>query len=179
MDHRKEAICNALAAFVRQRPGLEWCNYATSNHAESCRAYRADQRTAQRQKRDAESLLLAVRHNPGITADMMLAAADGRGRLEIKEGSQARSNETTRHGGAFRVDWTPGQYWCLEFRAGVARYLASMLWDFARTERMGEGPDRHSYIGQDGRVQMLTGGELLRKFFRQQFGSALQKRYFD
>ena len=61
MDTRKEAICNALAAFIRQRPGLEWVNYATSNYAESRRAFFADKRAIERDKRDAETLLRAVR----------------------------------------------------------------------------------------------------------------------
>ena len=54
MDPLKQAICDALATFIRSRPGFEYANYGDAA------IYRADQRTAARQKNDAAATLRYV-----------------------------------------------------------------------------------------------------------------------
>lgn len=168
MDTRKEAICNALSAFVRQPPGLDYRNYG------SVTSYRQDYARTRRQKADAERLLTAVRHQDDITADMMLAAADGRGRLILKENGIMWALKGAPE--SWLVEWTAGQYWPLEYRGGVARYLASLLWDWQR-ENMPPRDDVDN--GEDWTYGGVSAGHWLRNKFRQEFGSALQKRYFD
>ena len=71
-DNMKTAICDALAAFIRSRPGFDPCNYGDAA------SYRADQRTAARQKNDAETMLAAVHWRDSITgADLIEAARRG------------------------------------------------------------------------------------------------------
>lgn len=102
----KEQITDALRAFLRQRPGLEWANYG------STASYRADSRSITRDLRDALELLRAVELR-SIPAESMLGT---HGRLTVGP----------------RIDWCTGQYWPVEYRAGVARYLAGLLWDHWR-----------------------------------------------
>lgn len=102
----KEQITDALRAFLRQRPGLEWANYG------STASYRAESRSITRDLRHAMELLRAVELR-SIPADAMLGK---HGRLTVGP----------------RIDWCTGQYWPVEYRAGVARYLASLLWDHWR-----------------------------------------------
>lgn len=180
-DTRKEAICNALAAFIRKRPGLEWANYATSDYDASRRAYLADKRAIERDKRDAEALLCAVRHNDGISADDILEASRTTfsGRLTIL------TEPTLPH--RTRVDYCTGQYFPTEYRRAVATVCAAVLWDWQRKnmpkgfEVIGNPPGKLWYaLEVPGKGKMpFSAGDWLRRKFRQEFGSAIQKRYFD
>lgn len=166
MDNRKEAICNALAAFIRQRPGLEFRNYCSSwTDTEGRRAYFTEARRIARDKRDAESLLLAVRHNDGISADAIIAASQRAysGRLTLEP-----------HEDGVTVDYCTGQYWPTEYRRAAAAVCAAALWDWQR-ENMPEPSQKLNFHGYDG----TNAGDWLRRKFRQDFGSAMQKRWFD
>ncbi len=176
MDPRKEAICNALAAFIRQRPGFDWHNYGDAA------SYRADVRAVGKDKQQAETLLTAVRWRDSITAEDMLKAGDGGGRLSIKDNFAIAGNRGPLH---FTVDYCTGQYWCTEYRAAVARYLASLLWDHVRDHCMpppmaGEG-DRMYSMFEPGHKSptAVSGGSWLRAHFRKEFGSAIQRRWFN
>jgi hypothetical protein len=105
----KQAILDALRAFARQRPGLEFGNYGDAA------SYRAELRSITRDLSDAATLLRAVEHSE-ITADDILRAADG-GRLSITPVCDLA-----------RIDYCTGQYWPVEYRKAVCRVLAECLW---------------------------------------------------
>jgi len=109
----KQAILDALRAFARQRPGLEFGNYGDAQ------AYRSELRSITRDLSDAQTLLAAVERSC-ITADDILRAADG-GRLSI-----------TVDGDRVRIDYCTGQYWPTEYRKAVCRVLSGALWAHRR-----------------------------------------------
>jgi hypothetical protein len=82
MEPRKQAIIDALRAFIRQRPGLEFGNYGDVT------AYRAECRSIARDKREAETLLQAVSWRDGITWKDIVKASESAysGRLSIDMG---------------------------------------------------------------------------------------------
>lgn len=173
MDSRKQAICDALRAFIERRPGFEFANYGDAP------MYRRDQKTAQRQLHDARALLRQVELSDGITADAMLAAADGRGRLTIRPpGPDA---EGRKHYTRAEIGWCTGQYWSIEFRAGVARYLASLLWDYKREHCMPPPitTPKGDRIYQPANGRAIPAGDWLRASFRREFGKGLAGRYFQ
>ena len=91
-----------LRAFVAQRPGFEHGNYNTLS------AYRADQKRAMRDKADALALINAFPDEAG--RGFLEQHLDGRLRLD---GDQ--------------LDYTPGQYYCTEYRAAVCRVVSDAL----------------------------------------------------
>ena len=95
-------IKSALRAFVAQRPGFDYHNYATTS------AYRADQKRAMRDKADALALISAF---PDEAARGFLTDAL-KGRLSL-EGDH--------------LEYTAGQYWCIEYRAAVCRAVSEAL----------------------------------------------------
>ena len=91
-----------LRAFVARRPGLDYHNYATTSD------YRADQKRAMRDKADALALINAF---PDEAARGFLEKhLDGRLRLDGEH-----------------LDYTPGQYYCTEYRAAVCRAVSDAL----------------------------------------------------
>lgn len=142
----KQALIDALESFIGQRPGFDPANYDAAS-------YRADSRMVARQLREARQLLRAVELRWSITAEDIMREAQG-GRLDI--------GQTDR---GVRIDYTAGQYWCVEYRSAVARLLAGVLWDRAREDM----------IAADGR----SDGDALRARFRREFGRGLASRYFN
>ena len=66
----RETILDHLAAFIRQRPGLEYGNYASGwNDASGRAAYFSEMRSITRDLHDARELLGAVYQRQSITAD--------------------------------------------------------------------------------------------------------------
>lgn len=202
MDTLKQAICNALATFIRSRPGFEYANYGDAA------SYRADVRRAARQKRDAETMLAAVRWRDSITgADLIEAARSGR--LTIEATRVEYPNQLpTPYGYRVRIDYCAGQYYPTEYRAGVCRVLASALWNWQRDNMPAPYAHRVEYPDGTKRVMQLhamtearnadpavrvydlyripgrpdgsiSAGDWLRRKFRAEFGSALQRRWFD
>ncbi len=128
----------ALRAFVAQRPGFDYRNYGTVS------AYRADQRRAMNDKADALALINAF---PDDAESRFLTDALRSGnRLHLENGE---------------LEYTAGQYWCIEYRAAVARALASALWALW-AEDVGPGQ-----------------ADTVRKRARATFGRGIQSRYFD
>lgn len=201
-DTLKQAICDALATFIRSRPGFDPHNYGDAA------SYRADVRRAARQKRDAETMLAAVRRRDSITGADLIEAARG-GRLTIEATRVEYPNELPNpYGYRVRIDYCAGQYYPTEYRAGVCRVLANALWNYARdnmpapyahrvewprgefailqlhamTEARNADPtvrvyDLYRIPGRpDGSV---SAGDWLRRKFRAEFGSAMQRRWFD
>ena len=75
MDTKKQAICQALRAWINQRPGLEPANYFSSgNHAENLRNYRAEVRSIGKDLQHARELLRAVELRDSITGDDLESA---------------------------------------------------------------------------------------------------------
>lgn len=170
----KTQICDALAAWIRQRPGLEPGNYDAAG-------YRSDSRRISRDKRDAETLLAAVKWRDSITAEDLIEAAkhafSGRLTMEIRK--------STTPSGPFQrvvIDYTTGQYWPTEYRAAAAAVLASALWAYTREKAMpskivSSGQEFYPHAG--GSKNLVSAGEWLRSHFRKEFGSALQRRWFN
>lgn len=197
-DNLKTAICDALAAFIRSRPGFDYANYGDAS------SYNADVRRAARQKRDAETMLAAVRWRDSITGADLIEAARG-GRLTIIPPGMPHYGMESN---VVRISYCVGQYRPTEYRAGVCRVLASALWNYARDNM----PAPSGYVVTDwgypadafgkfatrdaaeaclanaggreaGHVAELydgrTAGDYLRRKFRAEFGSAMQRRWFD
>ncbi len=109
----RNTLLDLIARFVRQRPGFEYGNYG------SLAGYRADSSEATRNRKAAETLLARISRS-SITVDELLAAMPSR--LSLSQNAK----------GAWALHYTAGQYWCVEFRPAVARWLASALWAYYR-----------------------------------------------
>lgn len=176
MDSRKQAIVNALRAFIKQRPGLEFGNYGDA------RSYNSELRSIARDKRDAEWLLDSVENIDEITADDILTAARSAfsGRLTLTCG--AFNEETKTY--LVKIDYCTGQYWPTEYRKAVAAVCAAALWNEQRkeldnvekkeTDHPHDGPYYKSHNGK-----FLNAGDWLRTSFRHWFGRSIQQRWFN
>jgi hypothetical protein len=156
MDIRKQAICNALRAFARQRPGMEFGNYGDA------KSYRAELRAITRDLAHATELLRAVEWSDGITADALIDAARGAfsGRLSLRIDASYRVH----------IEYCTGQYFPTEYRkavCAVCAVLASALWS-----RFRDGIRLDTIDGK-------TPGDRIRAHFRREFGRAIASRYFN
>lgn len=117
--NEREACLTALAAWVRQRPGLEFANYGNAA------SYRAELRGITRDRHDAETLLKAVAYRE--TAIPMDA---------LRDAFRAYSGRLSWHwdGQRGRLEYCTGQYWPTEYRRAVCAVLASALWACWREE---------------------------------------------
>lgn len=197
----KTLICDALAAFIRQPPGLEFRNYGDQV------SYNKEKRTIELDKRDAEILLASVRGNDAVTAAALLEASKHAfsGRLTIgvdkyenpENEDDASPKPCKVCGNAFEthtpishecpgpervtLSYCTGQYWPTEYRKAVAAVCANALWMHMR-ERMPEPSRAPEGVPEwsDGPLyDGLSAGAWLRKHFRREFGSRMQKRWFD
>lgn len=198
-DTLKQAICDALATFIRSRPGFEYANYGSAS------SYNADVRRAARQKRDAETMLAAVRWRDSITGADLIEAARG-GRLTIEVNPAGTVGGIMRP--VVRIGYCAGQYYPTEYRAGVCRVLASALWNWQRDNMPAPYAHRVEWPGGEFAILQLhamtearnadpavrvydlyripgrpdgsvSAGDWLRRKFRAEFGSAMQRRWFD
>lgn len=132
-DHEqamRSRILSALRAFVEQRPRLEFANYGDVS------AYRSDSRKITQQLQDARELLRAVEHRQSLDVPALLHAALG-DRLDI-----VRNDDTS-----WSVDFTPCQYWAIEFRAAVCRVLARALWAYWRADGLDPRKAARQHLG--------------------------------
>lgn len=164
---KKQQIIAALQAFIGQRPGLEFCNYGDVT------SYRAEMRAITKDLHHARQLLRDVELRDSITAEMIINASKGAysGRLSIVE----------RADGAIGVDYCAGQYFPTEYRRAVCAVLASALWNWKRAYCMPEpvvSPDP-VYGGKRELYNGMTGGDWLRRSFRNEYGRAIAARWFD
>lgn len=176
----KQAIIDALRAFLATRPGFEPGDYSDAA------SYRADVRMATRQRHDAERFLRDVEMRDSITAEDILREAQG-GRISLGWSSVCNAcwhNPKLQHKHERRmvVDYTAGQYYCTEYRGAVARLLASVLWSWKRDHAMpaaeliranGNGPQCEVYPGG------ISAGDWLRASFRREYGRGIASRYFN
>lgn len=126
------AYLAALRELVESRPGIAWADYATSNRAESLRAYRVDRRAVARDLADARAMLA------------YFARAYGSVRPESFTDATSRVTFHECGKGDLRAEYTAGQNWPTEYRAGVCAVLARALWDYFRD---GNTWDRDAIVG--------------------------------
>lgn len=174
-DTLKTQICDALAAFIRQRPGLDFADYG------DVKVYRSEARSIARDKRDAETLLQAVRWRDSITSAMLEGAAksafSGRLSLVIVPGTQERAKLLALGKTTVRIDYCTGQYWPTEYRKAVAAVCARALWECMR-DNMPQADGTADHDG-DGAYDGMSAGDWLRRNARREFGSKLQRRWFN
>ena len=164
MDTRKQAILQALRAFVAQRPGFDTGNYDRAG-------YRADSRRVTQQRNDFERLALSVETLDEITADDLHKAARSAfsGRLTIKE---------SLLNGTIDLDYCTGQYWCTEYRAAACAVLASALWDCQRKSMPITAEYKGTHVVQEDNGY-VSEGEWMRRSFRNWYGRGIQSRWFN
>lgn len=158
----REQILLALAAWVKQRPGLGPRDYGS----------RYAYREIAQDRRDAETLLTAVRLRPSIPTELLVESFRRAysGRLTLSE-----------VGGEARLEYCTGQYWPTEYRKAVAAVLAYALWEWQRANMPSKivenGEDYYPHANGSRNVQRA--GDWLRTRFRREFGSSIQKRWFQ
>ena len=165
----KSKLIEALHRWVRQRPGLEFCNYGDVS------AYRSEMRSITKDRHQAEQLLAYVAMRDSITAEMILEASrhSFSGRLTI---------EALNDGEGFSIQYCTGQYFPTEYRRAVCAVLSSAIWDWLRdnmppadgtvTVDIGGKPlEMASHRGQ-------TPGDYLRAAARRELGRSLASRWF-
>ncbi len=170
----KLAICNALRAWVNQRPGLEYGNYCSGWNDKAGRAaYFAEMRQITKDRADALTILRYVELRDSITAEMLIAAFPRAysGRLTLDHDAKGR----------MRLDYCTGQYWATEYRKAACAVLASAVWDWFRTHCMPEDNLVHnSETGETfKRYDGLRAGDYIRRAFRREFGRSLASAYFN
>lgn len=149
MDKR-EQILTALAAFIRQRPGLEFGNYG------DWRAYRSEMRSITRDMHIANKLLAQVAWRTSTI-----------GEQDLRQAFRAYSGRLTlvdREDGSLALDYCTGQYFPTEYRKAVCAVLAQALWDAKRDSMPSSDP---------------TPGTTMRQQFRREFGPQIASRYFS
>ena len=149
MDNRKEALLDALRAFISARPGLEFANYGDVS------SYRSEMRSITKDRHHAEALLAAVSWRDSIKADDIIAASERAfsGRLEIHEVE-----------GSFLVSYCTGQYFPTEYRRAVCAVLSSALWHYWR---------ECETFGDD------CGADYIRKTAKRELGRSVASRWFN
>ena len=192
-DDRKTAILDALDAFVRQRPGLEFGNYGDVT------SYRSELRSITRDLHDYRELRKAVAWRDGITADALLEAARSAysGRLTLKDIS-ARYDDGSIYW-VYSVDYCTGQYFPTEYRKAACAVLAQALWYYTRERAMPEsGSDNYrEEVSYNTRGQIvppvvanrekeyrmrgkwMSAGDWLRAYFVREFGRGIARRWFN
>ena len=177
---KREQILAALAAFVRQRPGLEPGNYfGSGDWAQDRRNYDTERRAIHRDRRDAERLLarFGVRSIPEATLREAFRAYSGRLKL------------TDTESGDVSLNYCTGQYFPTEYRKAVCAVLAQALWDHWREDyaasakrcrrhraRIGNG-DGLPFHRDCGECE--SAGDAIRRNFRRVFGARFARRWFD
>ncbi len=121
-DTEKERILEALYAWIRQRPGLEYGNYGEP------KSYNQELRSITKDLREARTLLRAVDLSSITGKELEAAFSAFSGRLEWKN---------------YELHYCTGQYWPTEYRKAVCAVAASALWshyrdDFAKAAKKDE-----------------------------------------
>jgi len=113
----REAVIKAFYKFIAQRSGLDVRLYGDRA------AYLAEYREILRDGRDARRMLksLEMMNFPPVTGAELMEAARG-SRLDI----------FGRPDGGADIGYTAGQFFAVEYRAAVCRFLAGVLWAYWR-----------------------------------------------
>lgn len=114
VDRAGNPALSALVDYAAQGPGLEWCNYATSDYRESLRAYRREQREIGKDWAEVKKQLRLC---------WLLDIGDA----EVIDASKgAFSGRMTWNGSEW--NYCTGQYWPTEYRAAVAAVLKNAVY---------------------------------------------------
>lgn len=114
----KSEICAKLRAFIAQRSGLDWRNYASDWRDKSgMDALCSDRSRILQHGRDARALLSFVEHSP-IPVEFIMRELET-GRLTFDPSRNA-------------LDYCTGQYFPTEYRAAICRTLSNAIWRFYR-----------------------------------------------
>lgn len=140
----KAQILALLSAHVAQRSGIDFRDY------DGPAAFMGDYRDILRHGRDARALLRAAEHC-AVSAEQLMVHLGPGGRLAISRDAKGR----------WRVDYTTGQYFAVEYRAAACRAISGALWAFVRESR----PE----LDGDGR----------RAHFKKWFGRGIAARWFN
>lgn len=109
---QRDAILEALANWIKQRPGLDFRNYG------DVKAYRAELRSITQDLHDARTLLTAVGWRSSI---------DG---PALEDAFHAYSGRLSWDGKS--LSYCTGQYWPTEYRRAACAVLASAIWNYTR-----------------------------------------------
>lgn len=161
MDNRKEALLDALRAFISARPGLEFANYGDIS------SYRSEMRSITKDRHHAEALLAAVSWRE-ITADAIIEASKHAfsGRLTIEpvylQNSGYYGLEPEIVG--YSIQYCTGQYFPTEYRRAVCAVLSSALWHYWRESET---------FGDD------CGADYIRQTAKKELGRSIASRWFN
>jgi hypothetical protein len=199
---KKQQIITALYAFIGQRAGLEFGNYG------DVKAYRAEQRAITKDRHDARRLIRDVELRDSISADDILVASRGAysGRLTIVDRDSFQcmtcahkwtgaahvadvsdvcpkcdSPHTYHRPAGIGIDYCTGQYVPTEYRRAVCAVMASVLWNWKRTQCM-PAPTLHHNTETGETVQRYKGlraGDYMRAGFKREYGRGLAARWFN
>lgn len=164
---KKQQIIAAMYAFIGQRAGLEFANYG------DVKSYRAEQRAITKDRHQARRLIRDVELRDSISADDILTAA--------KSAYSGRLTLVQHDDGKVSVDYCTGQYFPTEYRRAVCAVMASVLWNWKRTQCM-PAPTLHhnSETGETvERYKGLRAGDYLRAGFKREYGRGLAARWFS
>ena len=168
----RDAILDALAAWIEQRPGLDPRDYSDGT-ANGWRAYRSEARSITKDLQHARTLLAACRWRHSMTVDC------------LREGFRAFSGRLTltEKDGRAVLDYCTGQYWPTEYRRAACAVLASAIWHYTR-ECLPEpaGKDEHEsalYKRPGGTPGLCSAGDWIRSTLRREFGATIQTRWMD
>jgi len=139
-------VLHALVDFANTRPGLDFANYG------DIRAYRADARSITRDLHAVRELASIARYE---CADDDIIEATRGGRVTL-------THRTHDNGAGWQVEYCAGQYYPVEYRAAVARVLASAVWR-AIARQVGDRPDACDQIRR--RLRHELSRSTYRRFF--------------
>jgi hypothetical protein len=125
----KETLLHALAAFIAQRSGIDFRDYASGDYKASREAFLGDYRPILKHGKQARAMLAWVSRKSITAQDLAKAAESGRLSFVVKG-----ENAT--------VDYAIGQYFPTEYRAAACAVLARAIWDYFRNGCGYTSPDQ-------------------------------------
>jgi len=152
---RRAQILDALAAFVRQRPGLEFGDYCAGwDDQEGRRAYLCEVRAITRDLHEFRALLAAVQWR-ATEQDLVNGFEAFGGRLILTQTPEG-----------VRLDYQGGQYWPTEYRRAACAVLGSALFDYVRRN-----------LQEAGKLDVERPGPVIRAELNKMIGARLTQRW--
>ena len=146
----KEAMIHALGAFISQRSGIDFRNYASGDYRSSRESFLGDYRPILKRGKQARRMLSFVSSRSISPEELQEAARSAySGRLSF-----------VSRGDSIGVDYCTGQYFPTEYRAAACAVLARAIWEYFRN---GCG---------------YTSPEEIRKAARREFGRGIAAAWF-
>ena len=159
---RRAQILDALAAFVRQRPGLEFGDYCAGwDDQEGRRAYLCEVRAITRDLHEFRALLAAVQWR-ATEQDLVngFEAFGGRGTFGPRRLILTQTPE------GVRLDYQVSWYWPTEYRKAACAVLGSALFDYVRRN-----------LQEAGKLDVERPGEVIRAELNKMIGARLTQRW--